>query len=230
MLQRDVDVFQALQRHRSNARILSASWQSPQPKDIHQLRVEPPRRYLSFRHASIDYGSWTDSARLALPATIKRDGGELGEFREWLGARSVLQISECNTGSIMLQWVMAATQCQRLLKGRGGGARKFVSKLPTTAINTAIRATKPESLTSQFKTQRTAAPSTTSENGAHVFTHHLLIHICILGASIECAEYYLSWAAVDDPKDLKQLQSFGKKVRSSDHDTILPTRPEPGHW
>ena len=88
---------------------------------------------------------------------------------------------------------MAAAQCQRLLKGGGGGDRSFVSEPPTTAINTVIRATKPESLKLKSNSQRINAPITTSENGAHVFTHHLLIHICIFRlASIECKEYYHS--------------------------------------
>jgi len=88
---------------------------------------------------------------------------------------------------------MAATQCQRLLKGGGGGDRKFVSEPPTIAINIAIRAMKTESLKLESNTQRISAPSTTSENGAHAFTHHLLIHICIFRlASIECEEYYHS--------------------------------------
>ena len=78
------------------------------------------------------------------------------------------------------RYVMTAVQCQRLLKGRGGGDRKFVSDPPTKAINTAIKAMKPESEL-KSNTQRITAPSTTSENGAHVFTHHLLIHICIFG-------------------------------------------------
>jgi hypothetical protein len=82
---------------------------------------------------------------------------------------------------MMLPWVMRAVQCNRLLKGGGGGDRKFVSEPPTTAINIAIRAMKPESLKLKSNTQRISAPITTSENGAHVFTHHLLIHICIFG-------------------------------------------------
>ena len=53
---------------------------------------------------------------------------------------------------------MAAAQCQRLLKGGGGGDRKFVSEPPTTAINIAIRAMKTESLKLESNIQRISGP------------------------------------------------------------------------
>ena len=70
----------------------------------------------------------------------------------------------------MLPWVVTVVQCQRLLKGGGGGDRSFVSEPPTTAINIAIRKMKPKSLKLKSNTQRISAPSTTSENGAITFS------------------------------------------------------------